>query len=125
MKQLTLLLLFITAACTVRSQNGDTLKSDTLAVLAGPPNFQAQALGNFFVWANRPDSIDFMLFNRWGETVAKSSKPDFKIEDALVIPKSKLREYDTYVYRLRVYYKGKPMREIRATVVYRGFYCGG
>ncbi len=121
----TFLFLFLLFSAAARAQQPATPQPDTTVFVIQPTAFQLESGEPFFRWTERPDSIDFVMFDRWGRLVAKSANPDFKIDDALVDKKVRMQEFDTYIYVLRVTCSAKPNQVFRASVVYTGKYCSG
>lgn len=98
---------------------------DSTVLLVQPTVFYLKTGQPFFSWVQQPDTLEFLLFDRWGELLARSVKPDFKIDDALAANKPPLRMADTYIYVIRVTFKGKPRKEYRGSAVFMGTYCSG
>ena len=98
---------------------------DTTVFMLQPATFQLESGRPFFMWSERPAAIAFIMYNRWGQVVAKSENPDFKIDDALVNKNAPLGIGDTFIYVVRVSFNGKAEQVYRADVVYTGKYCSG
>lgn len=121
----TFLYLFLLLSATGRAQQPVNPLPDTTVFVIQPTTFQLASGEPFFRWIEKPDTFEFLMFDRWGEIVAKSEKPDFKIDDALLDNKPPLRISDTYLYIVRLSFKGKPEQVYRVHVVYTGKYCSG
>jgi hypothetical protein len=125
MMRSVILFLFLLFTGAARAQQPVTPPPDSTVLLVQPAIFYLQTGQPFFSWVHRPDTFEFILFDRWGEPVARSVKPDFKIDDAMLDNKPPLRISDTYIYVIRVTFKGKPRKEYSGSLVYEGKYCSG
>lgn len=121
----TFLFLVLLLCAAARAQQPANPLPDTSVFAVQPNTFQLASGEPFFRWIDTPDTFEFLMFDRWGEIVAKSGKPDFKIDDALLDNKPPLRISDTYLYIVRLSFKGKPEQVYRVHVVYTGKYCSG
>lgn len=119
-----ILFLFLLFSAASRAQQPAPLP-DSTKLLVQPTIFYLRSGQPFFRWEQQPDTFEFLLFDRWGEPVARSADPDFKIDDALLDNKPPLRMSDTYIYVIRFTFKGKPRKEYRGSAVFQGTYCGG
>ncbi|MFI5203032.1 MAG: hypothetical protein ACHQF2_00945 [Flavobacteriales bacterium] len=100
MKKYSLLLLLSAIAFGALSQQKpDSAAADTQTVyFPHVPDLLRLGTGKpFFTWTERPDSFSFSMYNRWGELLAKSTDPDFIIDD--ILKKDKKLKKDVYVYK--------------------------
>lgn len=119
-------LFMLLVCCTAgRAQQAETLQPDSAFLIMPASTFYLRTGNPFITWSQRPDTVSFIMFDRWGEPVARSAKPDFKIEDALLDNKPPLQISATYIYVLQVSFKGKPRRVYRGNLLYGGVYCSG
>lgn len=103
--------------------NNPTLKVDLEPILYVPNIFCLE--DEYPILKYLPDSIiafEFILFNRWGEEMACTDNPNFKLIDILCVPKEAIKE-GTYTYVVWIQCEGEEMHRYVGHSNFLG-YCG-
>jgi len=107
-------------------RGNDTLKSALDSIVSIPlKNIMYRDYGfPFLVWKEKPKSVLFTLYNRWGEVYDQSENPDF-IVDADNIKKVRLHEDEVLMYRIKITRNSGEIIFICGQLTYVGYWrCG-
>lgn len=94
------------------------------AVCSIPDVFYQDRNTPLILWIRQPDSINFKLFDRWGELLFETTSPDFK-ETELLPETLKIREYQPFLFRLIIYHRDGSGEEQSGVLYALPYYCAG
>ncbi|MBL4705002.1 MAG: hypothetical protein JKY54_10800 [Flavobacteriales bacterium] len=118
MKTLALFIILITGSISYGQDSTDTsdIMVDVPNILKLHEPFLATSIQ---IDVSQWDHFQFYLFNRWGQIMAESTQPEFKVEDALKVKESELVK-GVYVWKIEVNNDDGTKNEFIGHITYLG-----